>query len=103
MAIPVMKLCTMTEAELSKMTKAELIESIKCEAWYPNHYKSQAEQAQKTLSDNATDERAACIVLAALVGEQIERNVYGNELNTKPLNILDLVGKAAAMCVRVAK
>ena len=103
MAIPVMKLCTMTEAELGKMTKAELIESIKHESWYPNHYKTQAEQAQKTLADNATDERAACIVLAALVGEAIERNEYSGELNTKPLNILELAGKAAAMCVRVAK
>ena len=103
MAIPVMKLCTMTEVELGKMTKAELIESIKCESWYPNHYKTQAEQAQKTLADNATDERAACIVLAALVGEPIERNEYSGELNTKPLNILELAGKAAAMCVRVAK
>lgn len=103
MTISVMKLCTMTEAELGKMTKGELIASIKHESWMPNHYKSEAEQARKTLEDNATDERSACIVLAALVGETIERNEHSGKLNTKPLNILELAGKAAAMCVRVAK
>lgn len=100
MTIPVMKLCTMTEAELNKMTKAELVASIKHESFYPQHYKNQADEANKRLTENATNERAACVMLAALVGQQVERNEYTGELDSKKLNILELVGLAAAKMVK---
>lgn len=96
MPIPVMKLCTMTEAELNKMTKAELVASIKHESFYPQHYKSQADEANKRLAENATNERAACVMLAALVGQPLERSEYSGEIDSKRLNILELVGLAAA-------
>lgn len=96
MAISVMKLCTMSEAELNKMTKAELVASIKCEAFYPGHYKSEAEKLQKQANENATSERAACVMLAALVGVQLERNEYSGQIESQKLNILELVGLAAA-------
>lgn len=95
MAISVMKLCTMTEAELNKMTKAELVASIKCEAFYPGHYKGEAEKLQKIINENSTNERAACVMLAALVGVELERSEYSGEIESKKLNILELVGLAA--------
>lgn len=96
MPIPVMKLCQMSVAELTKMTKAELVESIKHESFYPSHYKTEAEKANKILADNASSERAACVMLAALVGEPLKRNEYSGEIDSKSLNILELVGLAAA-------
>lgn len=96
MAISVMKLCTMADAELNKMTKAELVASIKCEAFFPNHYKNEAEKLQKQLNENATSERAACVMLAALVGVQLDRNKYSGQIESQKLNILELVGLAAA-------
>jgi hypothetical protein len=95
MAIPVMKLCTMTETELNKMTKADLIASIKCESFYPNHYKGEAEKLQRIITENATNERAACVMLAALVGFDLDRSEYSGEIDSKKLNILELVGLAA--------
>lgn len=100
MTVSVMKLCTMTEVELGKMTKAELIASIKHESWMPAHYKSQADTAQKQLEENATSERAACVMLAALVGHPLERNEYSGQIESKKLNILELAGLAAAKMVR---
>lgn len=65
MAIPVMKLCTMSEADLNKMTKSELVASIKHESFYPNHYKSEAEKLQKQAQENATSERASSLRYAS--------------------------------------
>jgi len=96
MTISVMKLCTMSEADLNKMTKAELVSSIKHEAFYPGHYKSEAEKLQKQISENATSERAACVMLAAMVGVQMDRNDYSGQIETQKLNILELVGLVAA-------
>jgi len=96
MKIPVMKLCLMTEDELNKMTKADLIASIKCESIYPGFYKNEAEKFQKQAQENATSERAACVMLAALVGVPLERNEYSGNIESQKLNILELVGLAAA-------
>jgi hypothetical protein len=78
------------------MTKADLIASIKCESFHPDHYKALAEKLQKQAQENATSERAACVMLAALVGAPLERNEYSGHIESQKLNILELVGLAAA-------
>ena len=96
MTISVMKLCTMTPADLGKMTKAELIDSIKHESFYPGHYKDEAAKLQKQIAENNTNERAACVVLASLVGVVLDRNEYSGAIDGSKLNILELVGLVAA-------
>jgi hypothetical protein len=100
MPITVMKLCTMPEAELKKMTKTELITSIKHESFYPEHYRKEAEKLQKQIEENATNERAACVMLAALVGLTLERNEYSGKIESNKLNILELVGLVAGMLAK---
>lgn len=102
MTISVFKLVTMTEAELGKLTKAELIAAIKQDCWQVGHYKTKSEDLQKTLDQNQTDERAACIVLAAFVGQPMVRNEYHGTIESKALNILELAGLATAKAVSVA-
>lgn len=98
MTIDIMKLSTMSETELNKLTKAELIAAIRYNNFYPNHYKSEADKLQKQINENATNERAACVMLAAFVGVPLEKNEYSGQIETKGLNILELAGRVAAKC-----
>lgn len=41
MQADIMKLSTMTEVDLNKMTKAELVAAIRLNNFYPNHYKNE--------------------------------------------------------------
>ena len=99
MSIDIMKLATLSETELNKMTKAELITAIRNNAFYPNHYKNEAEKLQKQINENATNERAACVMLASFVGVPLEKNEYSRQIETRNLNILELAGLVAAKCV----
>lgn len=103
MTINIMQLATMKEIELNKMTKAELVAAIQKDAFYPSHYKSEAEKLRAQLSDNASNERAACVVLAAFVGEKLDRNEYSGEIDSKKLNILELAGLVAAKCASAGR
>ena len=99
MTIDIMKLSTLSETELNKLTKAELVAAICNNAFYPNHYKSEAEKLQKQINENATNERAACVMLASFVGVPLEKNEYSGQIETRQLNILELAGMVAAKCV----
>lgn len=101
--INIFKLVSMTEAELGKLTKAELLVALKKDSWMLNHHKSRVEELEKTLKENATNERAACVMLAAFVGRPLEVNEYSGEIDSKKLNILELCGLVAAKCAASAK
>lgn len=103
MTVSIMQLATMKEAELNKMTKAELVAAIQKDAFYPAHYKSEAEKLRAQIADNSTNERAACVMLAAFVGSPLDRNEYSGEIDSKKLNILELAGLVAAKCALTAK
>lgn len=98
-----MQLADKTEAELNKMTKGEIIAAIRNQGFVAQSYKSRAEQAEKRLEENGTNERAACVMLAALVGKELTKNEYTGQVESRDLNILELAGLAAAKCVEVAK
>jgi len=98
MTIDIMKLSTMSETELNKLTKAELVAAIRHNNFYPNHYKNEADKLQKQINENATNERAACVMLASFVGVPLEKNEYSGQIETKGLNILELAGRVAAKC-----
>ena len=98
MSIDIMKLSTMSEVELNKLTKAELVAAIRSNAFYPHYYKSEAEKLQKQINENTTNERAACVMLAAFVGVELEKDDYSGQIRTNKLNILELVGAVTAKC-----
>lgn len=103
MTINCMQLVKMTEAELSKMTKAELVAAIKKDSFYPEHYKNQFEKLTEEAKNNASNERAACVMLAAFVGVQIPKNEYTGQVDSNNLNILELAGLVAAKCAQMAQ
>jgi len=94
--INIFKLATMTETEMAKLTKAELIAGIKKDSWLLAHHKDKVATLEKQMEDNGTNERAACVMLAAFVGQPLERNEYSGQIESKKLNILELAGLVAA-------
>lgn len=98
-----MQLAEKTEAELNKMTKTEILAAIKNQGFMAASYKRRAEEMEKQISDNNTNERAACVMLAALVGKELTKNEYTGQIESRDLNILELVGLVSAKCVESAK
>lgn len=94
----IITLCDMSESDLNKLTKAQLVEAIKKDSWLPKHYKSQMDTLTKSIQNNESNERAACVMLAAFVGVPIIRNEYSGDIESKGMNILELAGLVAAKC-----
>ena len=94
-------LAKMPEAEINKMTKAELVAAVLRDRHMFDYYKKKAEELQEQIAQNTANERAACVVLAAFIGLEIPKDGYSNQLDTRQLNILELVGLVTAKCVSV--
>lgn len=91
-------LATKPEAEINKMTKAELSAAVLKNRHMFDYYKNQVIDLQKRVTQNSDNERAACVVLVAFVGVELSRNEYSGQLDTTKLNILELVGLVTAKC-----
>ena len=89
------------ESEINKMTKAELTAAILKDRHMFDFYKNQYEELQKRIAQNTDNERAACVVLAAFVGIELPKETYSQQIDTKQLNILELVGLVAAKCASI--
>jgi hypothetical protein len=94
-------LAKMPETEINKMTKAELVAAILRDRHMFDYYKKKAEELQEQIAQNTANERAACVVLAAFIGLEIPKDGYSNQLDTRQLNILELVGLVTAKCASV--
>ena len=92
-------LAKLPEKELNKMTKAELVAAVLRDRHMFDYYKNKSEELQKRLAQNNDNERAACVVLAAFIGLEIPKDGYSNQIDTRQLNILELVGLVTAKCV----
>lgn len=97
------KICEMSDAERSKLTKAELLESIKTYGYDYRSAKRQVKELNEQLSVNATNERAACVMLAAFNGIELEKDSYSGNINTRQLNILELAGLTVAKCASIGR
>ncbi len=94
-------LAKMPEAEINKMTKAELVAAVLRDRHMFDYYKKKAEELQEQIAQNTANERAACVVLAAFIGLDIPKDGYSNQIDTRQLNILELVGLVTAKCASV--
>jgi hypothetical protein len=94
-------LAKMPEAEINKMTKADVVAAVLRDRHMFDYYKKKVEELQEQIAQNATYERAACVVLAAFIGLDIPKDGYSNQIDTRQLNILELVGLVTAKCVSV--
>lgn len=97
------KLCEMKESDLSRLTKAELLESIKTYGYDYRSAKRQVKELSDQMSINATNERAACVVLAAFNGIELDKDQYSGSINTKSLSILELAGLTVAKCASIGR
>jgi hypothetical protein len=91
-------LAKMPEAEISKMVKSELVAAILRDRHMFDYYKKKVEELQEQIAQNTSNERAACVVLAAFIGLEIPKDGYSNQIDTRQLNILELVGLVTAKC-----
>jgi hypothetical protein len=92
------ELATKPEAEINKMTKAQLSAAVLKNRYVFDHYKNRVAELERRVAQNTESERAACVVLAAFVGVELSRNEYSGQLDTTKLNILELVGLVTAKC-----
>ena len=97
------KICEMSETERSKLTKAELLESIKTYGYDYRTAKRQVKELSDQMSVNATNERAACVMLAAFNGIELEKDDYRGTVNSNKLNILELAGLTVAKCASIGR
>lgn len=93
----------MSETERSKLTKAELLESIKTYGYDYRTAKRQVKELSDQMSVNATNERAACVMLAAFNGIELEKDDYRGTVNSNKLNILELAGLTVAKCASIGR
>ena len=94
-------LASKPESEIKKMTRAELSAAVLKNRHMFDYYKNKVADLQKSVAQNAENERAACVVLAAFVGVELSRNEYSGQLDTTKLNVLELVGLVTAKCASV--
>ncbi len=94
-------LAKMPEAEISKMVKSELVAAILRDRHMFEYYVNRCDKFQEQIAQNTANERAACVVLAAFIGLEIPKDGYSNQIDTRQLNILELVGLVTAKCVSV--
>ena len=97
------KICEMSETERSKLTKAELLEAIKNYGYDYRSAKRQVKELTDQMSVNATNERAACVMLAAFNGVELEKDDYRGTVNSNKLNILELAGLTVAKCASIGR
>lgn len=97
------KICEMTEAERSKLTKSDLLLAIKNHGYDYRSAKRQVKELTEKMSINATNERAACVMLAAFNGIEIEKEEYSGTIETRRLNILELAGLTVAKCASIGR
>lgn len=97
------KICEMSDTERSKLTKAELLESIKTYGYDYRTAKRQVKELSDQMSVNATNERAACVMLAAFNGIELEKDDYRGTVNSNKLNILELAGLTVAKCASIGR
>lgn len=99
MSMNITELLNLSEVDLNKLTKSEIVSVITSGKWQAIGWKRQSEELSKQLDENRTNERAACVMLAAFVGVELNRNEYNSTIDSKNLNILELAGLVAAKCV----
>lgn len=92
------ELASKPESEINKMTKAQLCAAILKNRYVFDHHKNRAAELERRIAQNAENERAASVVLAAFVGFEMPRNEYSGQLDTTKLNVLELVGLVTAKC-----
>lgn len=97
------KICEMNEAERNKLTKAELLEAIKTSGYDYRSAKRKVKELSDQMSVNATNERAACVMLAAFNGIELEKDTYSGKIETRQLNILELAGLTVAKCAYIGR
>jgi hypothetical protein len=94
-------LAKMPEKEINKMTKAELVAAVLRDRHMFEYHVNRGDKFQEQIAQNTANERAACVVLAAFIGLEIPKDGYSNQIDTRQLNILELVGLVTAKCVSV--
>lgn len=92
MAINIFELINLPENELNKLTKSEIIESIKAGSWNIKYQESQVKGLREELEKSRSDEVAACVVLASYCGVNLPREEYSGKIEVDKLNLLELVG-----------
>jgi hypothetical protein len=97
------KVCDMSETERNKLTKAELLQAIKDYGYDYRSAKRQVKELSDQMSVNATNERAACVMLAAFNGVELEKDDYRGTVKSEKLNILELAGLTVAKCASIGR
>ena len=94
------KLCNMKAVDLGKLSKVELVESI---SYYGFQYRQAVEEQkrlQKQMEENQSNERAACVMLSGFLGDEITKDDYRGTVDSRKMNILELVGRAVAVSIK---
>lgn len=97
------KICEMNDADRNKLTKAELLEAIKDYGYDYRSSKRQVKELSDQMAVNATNERAACVMLASFNGIELDKDSYSGRVDTKSLNILELAGLTLARCASIGR
>ncbi len=94
------ELVAKSKSDLMKITKEEIVDCITKNAWQYNQAISNSKELNKTIEENKTNEKAACIMLSAFLGDEILVEEYRSVVKTSHLNILALAGRVCAFSVK---
>ncbi len=94
------KLCSMKAAELNKLGKAELVESIACYGFQYRQALEEQKRLQKQIEENQSNERAACVMISGFLGDEIAKDEYRGTIDSRKMNILELTGRAIAVSIK---
>lgn len=97
------KVCNLSELQREKLTKAELLYALKHGSYDYTNAKRKVVELEETITRNATDERAACVIMAAFNGVELPRDDYRGAIDSRKLNILELVGLTVSRCSNIGR
>lgn len=94
------KLCSMKAADLGKLSKVELVESIACYGFQYRQAIDEQKKLQKQIEENKSNERAACVMISGFLGDEITKDDYRGTIDSRKMNILELTGRAIAVSIK---
>ena len=94
------KLCSMKAADLSKLSKVELVESIAYCGFQYRQAIDEQKKLQKQIEENQSNERAACVMISGFLGDEITKDDYRGTIDSRKMNILELTGRAIAVSIK---
>lgn len=93
-------LSTLTEKELNKISKSDLISSINQWGFQVKHNNNEVTKAKDKLEIQSKDERAAKEIMIGYLGIEIDRNEYNPYTEIDKLSLTELLGKLMVKAAR---